>query len=131
MNDTADSTITATPQPRVVVWQDIIIAGCRTILDTSDDDTIDGPPGGPRLPVALFEALHEIPDFGPTIALTALGTLAAWLTDREAVTVLTAWQERAQTRLLIDDHSRTCPECGLVRPDWDAIETKRAPEARS
>jgi hypothetical protein len=67
MNDTADSTITATPQP---------------------------------------------------LALTALGTLAAW-------------QERAQTRLLIDDHSRTCPECGLVRPDWDAIEAKRALEARS
>ena len=131
MNDTADSTITATPQPLVVVWQDIIIAGCRTILDTSDDDTIDGPPGGPRLPVAIFEALQEITDFGPTIALTALGTLAAWLTDREAVAVLTAWQERAQTRLLIDDHSRTCPECGLVRPDWDAIEAKRAQEARS
>ena len=129
MTDTTD--ITVTPQPRVVVWQDIIIAGCRTILDTSDDDTIDGPPGGPRLPVAIFEALQEITDFGPTIALTALGTLGAWLTDREAVTVLTAWQERAQTRLLIDDHSRTCPECGLVRPDWDAIEAKRAQEKRS
>ena len=124
MTDTTD--ITVTPQRHVVTWQDVIIAGCRTLLDTADDDTLDGPPGGSRLPVAIFEALHEIPDFGPEIALTALGALGAWLTDREAVAVLTAWQERAQTRLLIDDHRRTCPECGLVRPDWKAIEAARA-----
>ena len=123
MNDTTDSTVT--PQRLAILWQDIIIAGCRTLLDIADDDTLDGPPGGPRLPIAIFEALHEIPDFGPEIALTALGALGAWLTDREAVAVLTAWQERAQTRLLIDDHSRTCPACGLVRPDWKAIEAAR------
>lgn len=131
MNDTTDSTLTATPPPYGVVWQDIILAGCRTLLDTADDDTLDGPPGGPRLPVVIFEALHEIPDFGPEIALTALGALGAWLTDREAVAVLTAWQERAQTRLLIGDHSRTCPACGLDRPDWDAIEAARAQKTPS
>ena len=126
MNDTTDSTITTRPQRHTITWQDVIIAGCRSLLDTADDDTIDGPPGGPRLPVVIFEALHEIPDFGPEIALTALGALGAWLTDREAVAVLTAWQERTQTRLLIDDHSRTCPACGLVRPDWKAIKAARA-----
>ena len=131
MNDTTDSTITATPPPHGVVWQDIILAGCRTLLDTADDDTLDGPPGGPRLPVVIFEALQEIPDFGPEIALTALGALGVWLTDREAVAVLTAWQERAQTRLLIGDHSRTCPACGLDRPDWDAIEAARAQKTPS
>ncbi|AWP23875.1 hypothetical protein C4901_11510 [Acidiferrobacter sp. SPIII_3] len=129
MNDTTDSTVT--PQRLAILWQDIIIAGCRTLLDMADDDTLDGPPGGPRLPIAIFEALHEIPDFGPEIALTALGALGAWLTDREAVAVLTAWQERAQTRLLIDDHRRTCPACGLVRPDWTVIKTARAQETRS
>ena len=131
MNNTTDSTLTTPPQRYRVTWQDIIIAGCRTLLDTADDDTLDGPPGGPRLPVVIFEALQEIPDFGPEIALTALGALGAWLTDREAVAVLTAWQERAQTRLLIDDHSRTCPECGLVRPDWKAIEAARAQKTPS
>ena len=131
MNNTTDSTLTTPPQRYRVTWQDIIIAGCRYLLDTADDDTIDGPPGGPRLPVVIFEALQEIPDFGPEIALTALGTLGAWLTDREAVAVLTAWQERAQTRLLIDDHTRPCPECGQKRPDWNAIEAKRAQEMRS
>jgi hypothetical protein len=132
MNDTTDSTITTRPQRHTITWQDVIIAGCRSLLDTADDDTIDGPPGGPRLPVVIFEALHEIPDFGPEIALTALGALGAWLTDREAVAVLTAWQERAHTRLLIDDHSRACPECGLARPDWTAIQAAtRTKEARS
>ena len=125
MNDTTDSTVT--PQRLAILWQDIIIAGCRILLDMADDDTLDGPPGGPRLPIAIFEALHEIPDFGSEIALTALGALGAWLTDREAVAVLTAWQERAQTRLLIDDHSWTCPACGLVRPDWKAIAAAHTP----
>ena len=46
MNDTTDSTVT--PQRLAILWQDIIIAGCRTLLDMADDDTLDGPPGGPR-----------------------------------------------------------------------------------
>ena len=114
---------TIPPQRPAVVWQDIIIAGCRHLIDAAGDDA-DG------LARVIYDALHEIPDYGSVIALTALGTLAAWMTDREALAVLTDWQERAQIRVLIDDHTRRCPECGQYRPDWTAIEAARAHQPR-
>ena len=114
---------TIPPQRPAVVWQDIIIAGCRQLIDAAGDD-VDG------LARAIYDALHEIPDYGSVIALTALGILAAWMTDREALAVLTDWQERAQIRVLIDDHTRRCSECGQYRPDWTAIEAARAHQPR-
>ena len=76
---------TIPPQRPAVVWQDIIIAGCRQLIDAASDD-VDG------LACAIYDALHEIPDYGYVIALTSLGTLSARLTDREAHAVITYLQ---------------------------------------
>ncbi len=95
--------------------QEVIILGCRAVMEYAGRDAQKGDA------VGLFWTIHDS-QLGPEAAIAALGELAWWMTERELLETLEIWLAKARERQVIAAHVTSCPECGMDRHDWPAIE---------
>ena len=96
-------------------WQEVLALGARAVMEYGGRDTQAGDA------VALFWTISESL-LGPEAAITSLGELASWMTEAELIGTLGIWLAKARERQVIAAHVITCPECGMDRHDWPAIE---------